>query len=223
MYSLNHKKNINMNECYLNNALSIPQSHDTNDRSPARSDQRLLKLHQRHMTNRQANISVNSNQHHGVTEQNSRQRSTNSLSSISHATHATPTTPATHGSVHSTNQTSIAKVIDICNDIDTAENCIATESLVRKCIRNQIWITNKFLSDLSIKAMKIENRDNPNTVLNILINYTRKNELNDLERLKFWKKYSGMVQHDLNNIKTICTRSIKEEVMIGTYLQIYYL
>ena len=66
--------------------------------------------------------------------------------------------------------------------------------------------------------MQIENRDNPKSALNILINFTRKSELNDFDRLRFWKKYSGIVQQDLNNIKTICTRSIKEEIMSGKCL-----
>ena len=69
--------------------------------------------------------------------------------------------------------------------------------------------------------MKVENRDNPNSVLNILLNFTRKTNLTDLERLKFWKKYSGVVQQDLNNIKTICARSIKDEILAGKFILIY--
>lgn len=85
----------------------------------------------------------------------------------------------------------------------------------KKCICEEIWTTNKFLSDLSFKSMKIENRTNRNTTLNILLRYTRKENLSNLDWLKFWKKYSGTVEQDLNSLKTACTRSIKEEIMIS--------
>ena len=138
--------------------------------------------------------------------------STNSLSSISHATQQT-VVPALN---FATDTDSISKVINICNEIDAESNCITTETLVRNCIRNQIWSTNKFITDNTIKHMKIENRSNSKSVLNILLKYTRKNDtLNNMDRLKFWKKYGPVVQLEVNVLKTITTRAIKDEIMIG--------
>ena len=197
----------------LTNPLSIPDSHENTDQTNVLSNQQQLELYAQQNTNVNDRICDDSisNTRSPSVQQNGTRLSTNSLSSISQQTHATiGTTVPYHG-------TCISKVINICNDIDTAENCIATDELVKKCVRNVIWNSNKFLSDLSIKAMKIENRDNPRSVLNILLDYTRKTELSNLDRLKFWKKYSVTVQQDLNNIKTICTRSIKEEIMSGMY------
>ena len=202
----------------LNNGIHIPET-------PTRESMTRNLSHEEHLALFRSNIDqtsqsiqspqVNLIQSPGL-RRNENRRSTNSVSSVSHATQATVGTIATETSPF------ISQVINICNDVDKAANCIATEELVKKCIRNDIWTSNKFLSDLSIKAMKVENRDNPNSVLNILLNFTRKTDLSDLERLKFWKKYSGVVQQDLNNIKTICSRSIKDEIMTGKLVLKYY-
>ena len=110
----------------------------------------------------------------------------------------------------------------MCNEIDIEDDCFTTESLVRKCIRNEIWATNKFVTDNTIKHMKIENRSNPKSVLNILLKYTRKQNLDNLERLKFWKKYGGAVQLEVNVLKTITSRAIKDELMIGKFVLYFY-
>ena len=198
----------------LANALPIPDNHIDDSPNDLSNDEQLALYAQtiRNNTNESFQTPTRQDIRSPNSQQVNSRRSTNSLSSISHATQAiVGTNISLHGS-------SISKVINICNNIDTAEDCIATDELVKKCIRNVIWTSNKFLSDLSIKATKIENHDNPKSVLNILINFTRKSELNDLDRLRFWKKYSGIVQQDLNNIKTICTRSIKEEIISGKCL-----
>ena len=52
-------------------------------------------------------------------------------------------------------------------------------------------------------------------MINVLLNFTRKSHLNDLHRLRFWKRYSIVVQKELNSMKTICTRGIKLEMMKG--------
>ena len=70
--------------------------------------------------------------------------------------------------------------------------------------------------------MKIENRSNPKSVLNILLKYTRKQNLDNLERLKFWKKYGGAVQLEVNVLKTITSRAIKDELMIGKFVLYFY-
>ena len=143
---------------------------------------------------------------------NDYRRSTNSVSSLSNAS------PHLRGVLAHNRQDeteSISKVIDICNDIDAEHYCNATETLVRKCIKNEIWRTNKFMTDTTVKHMKIDNRTNSRSVLNVLLKYTRKNNFNNLDRLRFWKKYSALVQHDLNLLKTVCTKGIKDEIMIG--------
>ena len=66
--------------------------------------------------------------------------------------------------------------------------------------------------------MKIENRTNPKSILNILLHFTQKDNLNNIDRLKFWKKYGPVVQLEVNVLKTICTRAIKDEMMIGKFL-----
>ena len=71
------------------------------------------------------------------------------------------------------------------------------------------------MTDTTVKHMKIDNRTNSRSVLNVLLKYTRKNNFNNLDRLRFWKKYSALVQQDLNVLKTVCIRSIKDEIMIG--------
>ena len=202
----------------LNNDITIPQT-------PTREMTTRNLSHEQHLALYQTNTDqtsplvqspqININQSPGF-RHNENRRSSNSVSSVSHATQATVL-----GTIGTENNPIILQVINICNDVDKADDCIATEELVKKCIRNDIWASNKFLSDLSIKAIKVENRDNPNSVLNILLNFTRKTNLTDLERLKFWKKYSGVVQQGLNNIKTICTRSIKDEIMAGKFILIY--
>ena len=201
----------------LNNDITIPQTPTRETTTRNLSHHQHLALFETSTDQISQSVrspQINSNQSPGL-RQNEIRRSSNSISSVSHATQATV------GTIETESNPIISQVINICNDVDKADDCIATEELVKKCIRNDIWASNKFLSDLSIKAMKVENRDNPNSVLNILLNFTRKTNLTDLERLKFWKKYSGVVQQDLNNIKTICARSIKDEILAGKFILIY--
>ena len=139
-------------------------------------------------------------------------RSTHSVSSLSQATNQS-VVPINTNHVESFDQ-----VISVCNEIDVEDACFATETLVRKCIKNEIWATNKFVTDNTIKKMNIKNRTNTRSVLNILLKHTRKEALDDIKRLRFWKRYGPMVQTEINVMKTICTRSIKDEIMIGTYI-----
>ena len=187
----------------LNRGINIPTDDLT--------EERQLQLYNN--TNTQSNTpnsqqSVINNQIN-----NDYRRSTNSVSSLSNAS------PHLRGALaHNSRQDeteSLSKVIDICNDIDAEHYCDATKTLVRKCIKNEIWRTNKFMTDTTVKHMKIDNRTNSRSVLNVLLKYTRKNNFNNLIRLRFWKKYSALVQHDLNLLKTVCTKGIKDEIMIG--------
>ena len=189
----------------LNRGIQIPHV-DLNQR------QQLQLYHQSQNTqNRNEYVGTN------VVASTNRRSTTNSLSSLSHATQQSvlPTNTVDDSE-------SISKVIDVCNEIDIEDDCVATESLVRKCIRNQIWATNKFVTDNTIKHMKIENRSNPKSVLNILLKYTRKQNLGNLGRLKFWKKYGGVVQLEVNVQKTVTSRAIKDELMIGKFVFYFY-
>ena len=194
----------------LVNSIPIPTNTDgTPDSSRTLSQREQLELHQIRQRNERNNSRSSIFDSPPTASISSRSSRGLSDSSISNTTNGTVSSSDRYG------QNGMSNILDVCNEIDTADECIATTALVKKCIRDEIWTTNKFLSDLSIKAMKIENKTNPNTLLNILLRYTRKGSLSNLDRLKFWKKYSGDVQQGLNSLKTMCTRSIKEEVMIG--------
>ena len=209
-----------MSDHNLNNALAIPSAKVQQINQNKTSDANQLNYYSEQMGHKQQQLNkeivVDMSSLQRSQQHENGQISSHSASIITHARQAAQGIQTLHHNINcSDDAPSFSKVIDVCNEIDKAEDCVATEQLIRKCIKEEVWTTNKFLSNLSIQTMKIDNRRNPNTVLNILLNYTRKNDLTNLERYKFWKKYSGLVQHDLNNIKTICTRNIKEEMMLG--------
>ena len=132
---------------------------------------------------------------------------------IDHGNNDNETTPI----VTTPTDSDIVSVINICNDIDTEGVCLATDTLVKRCIKQVIWSSNKFLTDHTIKNMCITDRDNPNTIINVLINFTRKTNLSNAHRFRFWKKYATIVQKELNTLKTVCTRQIKDKLMAGKY------
>ena len=166
-----------------------------------------------HMRNNNANqLLLIQNLQHNTTpncvtnrDENSGHRSSHSISSLSGATNNT----------NNTLRSTLSQVRDICNELDTEEHCEATHALVKKCIKQTIWHTCKFLTHTSIKGMKTEDRSNDNSLLNILLKYVRKQDINNIERLKFWTKYGWQVQKEINVMKTIVTKSIKDEIMAG--------
>ena len=113
------------------------------------------------------------------------------------------------------NNQAVVEVINISNDIERETHCHITDQMVKQCIRNQIWINNKFLTNQTIQNMTITERNNPNTIINLLLTYTRKINYSDAHRFRFWRKYGVTVQKELNNIKSVCTRSIKNQIMRG--------
>ena len=132
--------------------------------------------------NNTVNNDMNENIH--TMENGERQNSTNSVSSLSHTT--TNTQP-----------TCISQVIAVCNELDKEYDCLATESLVKRCIKHDVWNHNKFLTDLSIQRMKVDDEVNEKSILNILLKFTRKTNLNVLNRLKFWKNMDGLYRKNL--------------------------
>ena len=113
------------------------------------------------------------------------------------------------------NMVNTLAIMNVVNEIDKEKHCDATETMVKKCIKQQIWSTTKFVTDITIKSMNCQDRSNPNTLLNILLTFTRKNNLSDVHRFRFWKKYGSMVQKELNVLKTITTRSIRSAMLVG--------
>ena len=114
----------------LANALPIPDSHIDDSSNDLSNDEQLVLYAQTTTNNSKEQFQTPTRQE--IRSPNSQQvnsrRSTNSLSSILH------TTQTTVGNNISLHGSSISKVINICNNIDTAEDCIATEELVKKCI-----------------------------------------------------------------------------------------
>lgn len=186
----------------LNNNTQQNDSTPVNpsDRSTFEDAQRMLAMHQ--------GLSRMMDRHN--TEGNSGNLFINTLaspnaSSISQSpAFATPAT-----------QNEIVSVINICNDIDKEEHCVATDTLVKRCIKTSIWTNNKFITDHTIKNMAISDRQNRNSILNMMLSYTRKENLSDAHRFRFWKKYAPIVQKELNIMKSVCTRQIKNRIMAG--------
>ena len=112
----------------------------------------------------------------------------------------------------------VVSIINISNNIDVEQHNDIIFTTVKHCIRQKIWVNNKFLTDHTMKNMTITNRNNPNSILNLLLFSTRKTNLSDAHRFRFWKKYGIVVQKELNLLKTLCARGIKKQLMRGKSL-----
>ena len=49
------------------------------------------------------------------------------------------------------NHTTLCRALDICNEVNCERDCELTLTMVRKCVREEIWNDNNFLTDNSIK------------------------------------------------------------------------
>ena len=88
--------------------------------------------------------------------------------------------------------------------------------LVKACAREQIWTTTKFLDDATINRMRIEKHDGyDNSVVGKLLKHCRRDDLDPVLQLQFWRKYSRTVKDELNKMKTNCMKQIKNEVKNG--------
>lgn len=88
--------------------------------------------------------------------------------------------------------------------------------LVKACAREQIWTTTKFLDNDTINKMRIENHDGyGNSVVGTLLKHCRRDDLDPVLKLQFWRKYSRTVKDELNKMKTNCMKQIKNEVKNG--------
>ena len=94
--------------------------------------------------------------------------------------------------------------------------CIATETIVKGCVRDKIWGNCKFLTDHMIRSLEIENVDVADTnVFNVVLRSTNRLHLGLREKVEFWKLYSGVIQKELNLIKSRVTRKIRELMYKG--------
>ena len=90
------------------------------------------------------------------------------------------------------------------------------QTIVKRCAREQIWSTTKFLDDDMINKMKIEkNEGYENSIVGMLMNRCMKDDLEPVLRLQFWRNYSRTVKDELNKMKTNCMKQIKMEVRNG--------
>lgn len=198
----------------LNGDLNIPLVGDTNDNNNNNNNnnymhtdndsttthrttaEHMIELHN-NRTNRRVGNSI------GVSINNQGNDSSGGSDAISLSNRSVETDNA------------IVDVINISNEVNIEKDCDITKEMVKQCIRTQIWVNNKFLTDQSMKNMTITDRNNPNTIINLLLARTRKLNYSDAHRFRFWKKYGSLVQKELNTIKTVCTRSIKNYLMRG--------
>ena len=190
----------------IHNDLYVPNEADLNDNVTTPSS----LSHQTMVSTAQGMLALH--QSHGLgVNQNGRQR--DQQSSTSSMT-MTPQEQETNNE--------IVSVINISNDLDVEEDCPAITTMVKKCIKENVWPHVKFLTDNSLKKMAITDKNNPHTVINILLSHTRKERLTDAYRFRFWKRYGPMVQRDLNKMKTVCTQKMKAKLMAGMLIFSYY-
>lgn len=114
-------------------------------------------------------------------------------------------------------------VFDGGNISDSYYN-VATHSMVKKCVKDLIWPSNKFLLDSQLQAynitedIKVLEDGGGNMqlgILGILLKFTKKINVQYSEKVLFWKVYSPLVQKELNELKTNCARKIRDVMMKG--------
>ena len=129
---------------------------------------------------------------------------------------------ATNTSIIDVNKNNIEQnLIMVCNSvvsINDEDECDALICMIIKCVKDDIWPDIKFLSNNAVRSMTFHDRRGfEKSVIGKLLHRTRQHDLNLVQRIRFWKKYSGIVQRKLNDIKTTRTKSIKDEILKGTY------
>lgn len=94
--------------------------------------------------------------------------------------------------------------------------CGAVSTLVRKCTRDHLWGNTKFLTDDMLQAINIdESAEESSGLLRILLNETKFKATTYSQKMEFWLLYSGVVQKELNQLKSTCGRKVKEELVKG--------
>lgn len=94
--------------------------------------------------------------------------------------------------------------------------CDATTTLVKKCTRDVIWGTTKFLTDESmykVNAMGCDEFDG--SIIGLLLKTTKYMATSRIKKLDFWRKYGPVVQRELNEIKSNRARAMKETIIRG--------
>lgn len=96
--------------------------------------------------------------------------------------------------------------------------------LVKRCSREEIWPTTKFLDEESINKMKMGNHDGfKKSVIGLLLKRCMLEQLEPLGRLQFWKRYSKSVKEELNKMKTNTCKNIKMDVKNGKKIYSIYI
>ena len=110
-------------------------------------------------------------------------------------------------------------LIKVCNNVVEPDNekDSAMISIVKTCVKDDVWPDTKFLTDNCIKNQNFDDDDNgfKNSVVGKLLKKTRQLHLVLDKRVAFWGTYSGIVKDELNKLKMTKTRTIKDAIFKG--------
>ena len=110
-------------------------------------------------------------------------------------------------------------LIKVCQNVVEANDKedSAMISIVRKCVKDDVWPDTKFLSTYCINNQKFDNENNgfSNGVVGKLLKKTRQLNLNILQRVSFWNTFSSVVKEELNTLKTTRSKAIKDAMIKG--------
>jgi hypothetical protein len=110
-------------------------------------------------------------------------------------------------------------LIKVCNNAVEPDNekDSAMISIVKTCVKDDVWPDTKFLTENCIKNQNFDDDDVgfKNSVVGKLLKKTRQLHLVLDKRVAFWGTYSGIVKDELNKLKTTRTRTIKEAIFKG--------
>ena len=116
-------------------------------------------------------------------------------------------------------------LIKVCQNVVEANDKedSAMISIVRKCVKDDVWPDTKFLSTYCINNQKYNNEDNgfSNGVVGRLLKKTRQLNLDILQRVSFWNTFSSVVKEELNTLKTARSKAIKEAMIKGKYMKYF--
>ena len=115
------------------------------------------------------------------------------------------------------NGQNVEEVLRAATGIDQEVECKTTKELVRKCVKEELWNDVKFLTERTIRMITTQVSDNrgSSSILDKLIKRTKPQTLTKAEKIMFWETYSEVVKAELNNLKTNCTKFIKDNVLKG--------
>ena len=114
-------------------------------------------------------------------------------------------------------------LIKVCQNVVEANDKedSAMISIVRKCVKDDVWPDTKFLSTHCINNQKFDDEDKgfSNGVVGKLLKKSRQLNLNILQRVSFWNTFSSVVKEELNTLKTTRSKAIKDALVKGKYMK----